>query len=263
MTNQLTTVKTSLSRMEGQFKAALPSHIPAEKFVRTVQTAISNNPKLATCDQNQLLGAAMKAAQTGLMPDGREAALIPYGPKVNFIPMLAGVLKLIRNSGEVACITSQVIYEGDEFRYWVDNEGENLRHNPEFFKDRGNAIGVYAYAKTKDGACYIEVLTMDQIMKIKKSAAKGGPWDGDFKEEMWRKSAIKRLSKRLPMSTDVEQVFSSDEEFFKTKSEAPVVVDAPSEEVIAIESKPKAKTTKKKSKLDSLVEEVKEEDVPL
>lgn len=221
-------LKGSLSKMSDQFKLALPPHIPVERFVRVMQTAISQNPDLIAADRTSLFAAAMKAAQEGLLPDGKESAIVTFNvnvgtkqapkwiKKAQFMPMIAGILKKVRNSGELAMITSNVIYKNDEFKYWVDQDGEHLIHTPLLFGERGEKIGVHAFAKTKDGAVYIEVLRASQVEDIKNvsKSKDSGPWASAFEDEMWRKSALRRLAKRLPMSTDIEMVIRSDDELF-------------------------------------------------
>ena len=205
-------VRHTLTQMSTQFKMALPAHINVDKFVRAAQTAIATSPMLLNMDRTSLLAACMKAAQTGLLCDGSESAIIPFKGKCVFVPMVGGILKLVRNSGELATITSQVVYEKDEFSFWVDSDGDHINHRPNLFEDRGEAIGVYALAKTKDGAFYIEVMTKQEIAKIRAVSPSGenGPWGGAFASEMWRKSAIKRLAKRLPKSTDLENAIDVD-----------------------------------------------------
>jgi hypothetical protein len=44
----------------------------------------------------------VKLAQDGLLPDGREAAVVMFGNKAQAMPMIAGILKKVRQSGEVA-----------------------------------------------------------------------------------------------------------------------------------------------------------------
>ena len=67
--------------MEADLKKMLPPSIPSDKFVRTVQTAITLNPDLAEADKNSVLTSCMKAAADGLVLDGREAALTIYNTK--------------------------------------------------------------------------------------------------------------------------------------------------------------------------------------
>ena len=51
-----------------QFATALPKHVNSERFVRIAITTIRQNPKLAKCSQESLLGALMVSAQLGLEP---------------------------------------------------------------------------------------------------------------------------------------------------------------------------------------------------
>lgn len=199
-------VKKNISVLTPQFKAALPPHVSVEKFVRTVLTAVQTTPALVSANRQSLYSAAMKCASAGLLPDGKEAALVPFGQEVTHIPMVMGLLKQVRNSGELSSITAQLIYANDKFSYKIDSDGEHLEHEPLLFGDRGELLGVYALAKLKDGAVYVEVLTAKQVGDIRNiSKAKNGPaWSGAFVSEMWKKSAIRRLCKRLPISTDRE-----------------------------------------------------------
>jgi len=219
-------VRGALAKMEPQFKMALPAQVSPEKFVRVAMTAVQQNPALLTADRQSLYGACMRAAQDGLLVDDREAAITMFGKAAVYMPMVGGILKKVRNSGELGSITSQIVHKNDKFRYWVDGDGEHIEHEPLMFGERGEAIGVYALAKTKDGAVYIEVMDKAAVMAIRGAsrAKDSGPWAGAFEHEMWRKSAIRRLSKRLPMSTDLEQVIHRDDELydFKATEEKPV-----------------------------------------
>jgi recombination protein RecT len=89
-------VKMSLARMKDQFRAALPAHIQVDKFIRVLQTAVATTPQLVQAPRPALYSACMKAAQDGLIPDGREAALVTFNTKsgvhVAYMPMVAGIL---------------------------------------------------------------------------------------------------------------------------------------------------------------------------
>ena len=209
-------VKGTLQAMKKDLTSALPSHIDVDKFIRVAQTAILTDPKVLNLERSSLYKSCLEAAQDGLLPDGKESALVPFGQKCTYMPMVAGVLKKMRNSGEVSGITAQLVYANDFFEYSVDCDGENLTFKPDFFSDRGELKGVFAQAKLKDGTVYVEVMSMKDIEAIK-GASKGskyGPWAGPFASEMMKKSAIRRLAKRLPMSTDVEQTIERDNQYY-------------------------------------------------
>lgn len=223
----LESVRSDLTRMEAQFAMVLPSHIKPEKFIRVVVTALQLNSDLLNCDRQSLYAASMKSAQDGLVPDGREAALVQFKGRVQYMPMVFGVCKKARNSGEIATIDSQVVYENDEYESWVDEKGPHFKHK-KARKDRGEPSLTYAYAITKDGAFFLEEVDEEQMASIEAMArAQAGPWKGPFKDEMRRKTAIKRLAKyRIPSSSDLDEVLRRNDDMYdvdtaKEPTEAP------------------------------------------
>ena len=195
-------MRGTLLKLEAEFSMALPPQIPVQKFIRTTMTAVQMNPELLQADRRTLLASCMKAAQDGLLVDGREAALVIFRTKnglaVQYMPMIGGLLKKLRNSGELASISAHVAYENDEFRYELGDE-ERIVHKPHLGGQRGQPLAAYAIAKTKDGATYREVMSLDQIEQVRNvSRASGnGPWV-QWWDEMARKTVLRRLMKRLP-----------------------------------------------------------------
>lgn len=210
----LAAARTDVERMEGQFKLALPAHIPVERFARVVMTAVGSNPDLLKADRASLLEASLKAAQDGLLPDGRDGALVIYGSKVQWMPMIAGILKKVRNSGELLSISAYVAHEKDKFFYRLGDD-ETIEHEPFLNGDPGKPRIVYAVAKTKDGGTYREVMTVAEVEKIRQvsKAKNAGPWT-TWWGEMARKTVLRRLAKRLPMSTDLDDVIRRDDALY-------------------------------------------------
>lgn len=224
--NPVVKFKAQVANNEHEFKAALPAHIPVERFMRVVTTAVVNNPDLLTADRRSLFESATKAAQDGLLPDGRDGALVIYNTKVKgegsrdvwvkkvqWMPMIAGILKKVRNSGELQSIGAHVAYENDEFTYELGDE-EKIIHRPAL-DNRGRPRLVYAIAKTKDGGIYREIMTMQEVEKVRSvSRAKDkGPWV-DWFDEMARKTVLRRLAKRLPMSSDLDDLIRRDDALY-------------------------------------------------
>ena len=220
MSNEITPIvafRGTLEKMNKDLHDALPQQIPVEKFIRTTLTAVQMQPDLLNADRKSLLGSTMRAAQDGLMCDGREAALVIFNSKdkgkvVQYMPMVGGILKKIRNSGELASISAQVVYSADQFEYTLGDD-EHISHKPFLGNERGQAIAVYAIAKTKDGAIYREVMSVADVEKVRASsrAGKYGPWV-DWWDEMAKKTVIRRLAKRLPSSADLDSVLAADNE---------------------------------------------------
>lgn len=205
-------MRGTLERMKSDFSSALPPQIPVDKFIRTTLTAVQMNPALLDGDRKSLLGSCMKAAQDGLLCDGREAALVMFGQAVQYMPMVGGILKKMRNSGEIASISAHVVYDKDHFEYEL-GDNEQIIHKPFLGTDRGKAIAVYAIAKTKDDAIYREVMSVADVEKVRQvsRAKNSGPWV-QWWDEMARKTVIRRIAKRLPSSADVDQVIENDNE---------------------------------------------------
>jgi len=248
--NELTPIQAmrgTLTSMAPEFQAALPPQISVEKFIRTTLTAIQMQPDLLNADRRSLLGSCMKAAQDGLLCDGREAALVIFNSKsgrtVQYMPMVGGILKKIRNSGELASISAQVVYDKDHFDYELGDD-ERIVHKPFLGKERGSPIAVYGIAKTKDGAIYREVMSVDEVEQVRKvSRASGnGPWV-QWWGEMAKKTVIRRLAKRLPSSADVDSVLDADNEvsgFVQIERLEPVNITPPPSEQIGTLSRLKA-----------------------
>lgn len=219
MTTALTQFTKDLAHHERQFSSVLPSHIPAKKFMRTVVGAVQNNPRILDGDRQSLYAACQKAAQDGLIIDGREAALVTFKSQVQYMPMVAGILKKLRNSGQLSTITAQTVHANDAFKYNPAMD-DVPNHTPDWFGDRGKMIGVYAVAKMKDGGIVVEVMNMEQINKVKsvsRSSGKG-PWS-EWPEEMAKKSVLRRIAKYLPSSADIDLMFEHDNENFDLNQE--------------------------------------------
>ena len=223
---QIDAVRTTITRMQVEFGKALPAQIPAERFVRTVLTALGIKPELGTANRQTLFAACMRAAQDGLLLDGREAALVMYGDKVQYMPMVGGILKKLRQSGELSSISANVVYENDDFDYELGDE-ERIKHKP-VIGERGKPIAAYAIVRTKDGGVYREVMSVAEVESVRqRSRAKNaGPWVTDW-SEMARKTVIRRISKRLPSSSDLDSVFEADNEHYERSAAPAPALTAP------------------------------------
>lgn len=211
--------KQQLDKSEPQFRAALPSHIPTEHFMRVIMTAIQQNPRLLQLDRRSFFSSAMKAAQDGLLPDGREGALVPFRDAVQWMPMVAGLRKKVRNSGEIATWDCNVIYENDEFSFELGDE-PFIRHRP-ILGNRGKPTGAYSVATLKSGERSRDVMSAGEIYAIRDRSEgwkqfsagklKSTPWSSD-EGEMFKKTVTRRHSKVLPMSSDLIVMFDHDDE---------------------------------------------------
>jgi recombination protein RecT len=206
--------------MQPQFAAALPKHVSPERFVRVIMTAVQMTPELLEADRRTLFAAAMRASQMGLLPDGREGAIVTFKSQAQFMPMVAGIMKLVRNSGEISTWSVQAVFENDAFDFCLGDE-EHIVHKPAL-SNRGKMIAVYSIVTMKDGEKSREVMSVEDVNAIRARSRSGtsGPWVSDF-AEMAKKTVVRRHSKRLPMSTDLDEALRADDELFMPAEKEP------------------------------------------
>jgi recombination protein RecT len=191
-----------------------------ERLARVVLTAVNRQPKLAACTRESIWQAILDCAALGLEPDawGR-AYLVPYEDRKNnrticqLIVGYKGLVDLAYRSGRVRSIKAEVVYERDDFAYRFGLE-EKLEHIPAS-GDRGQPTYAYAYAILADGGHAFEVLTKAEVERVRSRsrASQSGPWVSDW-DAMARKTAIRRLCKMLPLSSefrDAQERDSDDE----------------------------------------------------
>ena len=271
--NSAETIRGLLTKSKGQIATALPQHLNADRLIRVAMTSIQRTPQLLNCDPITLVGAIIQSAQLGLEPDGvlGHAYLVPFRNnkknrmEVQFIPGYKGLIDLARRSGQVVSIGSHVVYENEKFNLKFGFE-ETLEHEPLPPSQRGERKGVYAVARLKDGSVHFEWLWAEEVEEIKKSSKAGnfGPWK-THENEMWRKTAIRRLAKYLPLSVEFAKAAAVDEladagvstqEFFgdsieieaKTTGGIDEAFSAIENEEIAEEIQEKAEKTEQKTK---------------
>lgn len=201
-----------LIEMKGQLAQALPAGIAPDRFIRVTLTAIQLQPELLECERRSLLLACIRAANDGLMPDGREGTFVVFRDRkrntktASWMPMYGGLLKKVRNTGELLSISANVVYSRDAFDYELGDQ-ERIVHKPAV-GDRGQPIAAYAIARLKGGGIEREVMTWQEIQKVRAMGAGAGPWQS-WPDEMARKTVIRRLYKRLPSSTEMDRYLNA------------------------------------------------------
>lgn len=191
-------------------QAVLPKHVSADRMLKVALHAVRAVPQLLECTTESLFGAVIQCSQLGLEPNTvlGHAYLIPFRNRkagrtdVQMIIGYKGLLDLARRSGQIVSIAAHDVCENDDFNFSYGLE-ERLEHTPAM-SDRGNITAFYAVAKLQGGGYAFEVMSRDQIDKIKantQSRGQYGPWK-DHYPEMGRKTVIRRLAKYLPLSIE-------------------------------------------------------------
>ena len=213
-------------QLDGIHKAgelALPDTVPFKNFKNAAVVALTDNPDLVRCDRGSLFKALRMLAATGLVPDGREAAVVAYGGKAQALPMVTGIIKVARNSGKIVSLWADVVYEGETLEVWVEDGERKWSHVKEDGSKidamtRGGEIrGAYAVAKLADGTVEFQPMSKQEIEKRRRASSNQrgdnptGVW-ASWYSEMALKTVIRNLAKRLPMSAeDLDRIMREDE----------------------------------------------------
>ncbi|MDG4784388.1 recombinase RecT [Micromonospora sp. WMMD1102] len=207
------------------FAQVLPSHVKAETWVRLAQGALKRgrrvddkptNPfeleQAAANNPGVFLAALLDAARLGLDPGTEQYYLTPRKQRGRLeilgIVGYQGHIELMYRAGAVSSIVAEVVRENDEYRYQRGVDEVPVHRFRPFASeaDRGPLLGVYAYARMKDGAVSRVVeLGRDDIARIKQSSqgsdSKYSPWV-NHEAAMWLKSAVRQLQKWVPTSAE-------------------------------------------------------------
>lgn len=192
------------------FQSLLPKGLDAEWFLGEVKVAVARTPKLLECERMSVFDAVTTCAQLGLSPSGRlgSAYLLPFGGKCTLVIGYKGYVDLAYRSGEVVGFGAQVVHEADEFDY---SEGFGVtihRHVRSEEANPGALRYVYAWAEMRGGYKVSTLMLRREVLAIKDKAPGGkksdSPWHTN-EAEMWRKTAIRRLIKLLPLSPQKAQ----------------------------------------------------------
>lgn len=191
--------KIRSDRFQEQIEAALPATVTPQRFIRAAATALLDNPDLANARLDTLFASLLKCAQDGLLPDGREAAIVLYKRDAQYLPMVGGYRKIAGEHGWQ--IVARVVYQADEFEFEQGFE-PRLRHVPARpGVDRGQRVAAYAVAQHRDGRrAHPVVMTAQEIDERRKKAQTDMVWK-QWTDRMYEKTVAKAIFKELPLET--------------------------------------------------------------
>lgn len=214
-------VDSVMRGMLSQVEMAAPKHLDSDRLIRLALTSIKKNKDLMQCFQNNpssVLASFMESVQLGLEIDTRGLAyLIPYKGACTLQVGYKGLISLAMRSGKLRNIYAEVVYESEKENVNIElGLSRNLTHKFDFTSARdGKLILSYAVAVFLDGSTHFEYIQPHHIEKAKKSAmgasSSYSPWN-THTEEMWKKTAIKKLCKYLDLSPELFEAISKEEE---------------------------------------------------
>lgn len=225
-----------ISQYSTEFTSMLPSHVNGESWIRSAKAALKKSRivggrhELETAALNNpgaFFNALREAASLGLRPGTDEYYLTARKGKGGSLEILGivgyqGEIELIYRAGAVSSVIVEVVRANDSYVYRRGIEEIPVHEFPAFAReaDRGELVGVYAYARMKDGA-YSKVveLNVDDIERIKKTSESAkadaknntnySPWN-THPVSMWLKSAVHQLQKWVPTSAEYREALIRD-----------------------------------------------------
>ena len=178
--------------------------VTPEEFERVALNGLVFNPAIGNCTPKSMGQAVVHLIQAGLLPDGKQAAIVPYGNTATVVPMIEGQIMLFRQAVKGASLRARLVYEDDMWEY---EEGlfPVLRHKPEPTADRRDdkIIATYAVAHLPgQSQPEYEVMFRGEIdaFRAKYVKARNSPWDTHL-PAMVKKTVLKQILKRLPKSS--------------------------------------------------------------
>lgn len=196
-------------------------NISFDFFKAAIRQALLGQAKMLECTPKSFLEAAMRAARDGLLPDGREAAIVPFWDKdkksfvASYIPMYQGMLK-VGYKATIRDCEIEVIFEGEE-QYLDFQRGDDgyIHFRPKLNRPvKANIIGAYAIIRTIDGGVFRDIMGQQELEKVGAiSKARSGPAK-NWPEAMAKKSPLRRLFKIIPRDARMESVLAHDEDAY-------------------------------------------------
>lgn len=205
------TIFDLIEKSKPQIALAVPNSMNPDRLARVFVTELRKNPKLMACDKMSLISAMMQIAQLGLEVGAmNHIYLIPYGKECQLVISYRGLVSLVLRSGQVKAVNCQCVYEDDEFDFQMGTDSF-LKHKQKL-DSTGKMIAVYAVATLADGTKTFDVMSIQEVEKIReRSRSKdSGPWKSDY-AEMAKKCIVRRFCKMLPTSAEAQELASQDE----------------------------------------------------
>lgn len=167
------------------------------------ETVDSNKkPVLQSCSRASIENTLLEMVTSGLSMQKKQCYPVAYGGKLQCQKSVYGNTCIARRYG-LKNIDAQVIYQGDKFKYHIENAKKVIDNHEQDFEniDNEKIIGAYAVATMNDGAVHVEIMNMAMIKNAWKQGfgykENGNGTHQKFTDQMCMKTVKNRLLKYI------------------------------------------------------------------
>ena len=162
---------------------------------------------LDVCTKQSITSSLMDMAVQALNPMKKQCYFVTFGNKLTLMRSYQGTMAVAKRVGATD-IRAEVIYEGDTFRYHIENGYKVIDEHTQDFKniDNDKIIGAYAIVDCQGSTPYVEIMNISQIKKAwakgKADLSKANDVHNEFADQMAKKTVINRACKNFINSSD-------------------------------------------------------------
>lgn len=243
--NRVDQLRQLMDSRKDTILSMLPATIGKERFM-SISLAVVSTPEVMDCTGRSIVDCVYGCAKLGLAPDKALGHIYIIPRNVNTAPKnsppkwerqatlmmgFRGYIELGRRSGALGMVHTGIVYQGETYRYWIDEAGPHFSHEPNI-EENGERTPIAAYCLYDMRALGrgVEVLAWSKVLKSK-TAKDAGPVWGYNEIEMARKTTVRMASKYWPLSPELGAAVRWDEQ--AEREEAQTILDATNEMVEA------------------------------
>ena len=234
----------------------------AKRFVATITSAVAVNQQLQECEAGTILAGALLGESLNLSPSPQlgQFYLVPFNDrkagisKAQFMLGYKGYLQLAMRSGQLKKINAVEIKQGELVKFDPLNEEIEVKLIEDWNqRESAPTVGYYAFFELNNGFRkaiywskeqmlshadkYSMAFSRDAYEKIQNGEISekdmwrySSFWYKQF-DEMAKKTMLRQLISKggCPMSTEMQQAFTSDNETLTVDNNNEIVVEQPTE----------------------------------
>lgn len=203
----------------------------------------SKNPVLQSCSQTSIANTLMDMVTLGVSMQKKQCYPVAYGGKLQCQISVYGNTCIARRYG-LKSIDAMCIYDGDEFKYHIENARIVIdSHSQDFLNiDKDKIVGAYAIVTMDDGSQYVELMSMAMIKQSWKQGfgykETGSGTHQKFTDQMAMKTVKNRALKYIIRTYGTQSVNDAYDNAESTETDDRTAIDVENDIAENANSKP-------------------------